>query len=613
VMEAGKTRMVAWYRAPDRRPLTLWGTWYFYVVSIVLGMIALRYVMHLSPPREALAGYYAFAAYTTHFATMGYGAWFVLVLPLTLIVPLRKLIAPFGVLLATTIMTLLLLDTLVFGQNQFHINALTMKILGWKTWGFGIIYFFILLAFNSFLAKFVWDTVVGKPRKRRGGLIATVLVVMLISTHILHAWADAAYYVPITRFTHYLPLFYPTTAKGLIIEHGWMDLEQARERQMMKGVRQYEGVITYPLAPLKFSEPAHRKNLVLILADSLRPDMVPSEYMPNVTAFAEDNIAFENHFSGGNSTRMGSFSVFYGLPCTYWKHVESIQRTPVVLDRLQERDYQVGIFAALPLYRLASLDRTAFAKVPDIVNLDLKEFSTGSSRDREITDRWTRWMDSRETNRPFFTFLFYDNPCAANVPVEYDRRIKAGPGATKAQALFAKYKSGAGFADSLIAEVLAKLKKQGLWDDTVVIISGDHSHEYDDCGLGFIGHGSNYSRYQVGVPLVIHWPGKSAAMVSRRTSHNDLAATLMTDLLGCENPPSDYCSGQSLFSDHEWDWLVVGSYHDTAIMQPDQVTINYVGGYFEVRDNSYRVIEKPRLDKDVIMQAMNESRRFLKK
>ena len=50
-------------------------------------------------------------------------------------------------------------------------------------------------------------------------------------------------------------------------------------------------------------------------------------------------------------------------------------------------------------------------------------------------------------------------------------------------------------------------------------------------------------RLPVHTPFVIRWPGRLPARITRRTSHNELVPTLLTELFGCANPPCDYASG----------------------------------------------------------------------
>jgi membrane-anchored protein YejM (alkaline phosphatase superfamily) len=83
----------------------------------------------------------------------------------------------------------------------------------------------------------------------------------------------------------------------------------------------------------------------------------------------------------------------------------------------------------------------------------------------------------------------------------------------------------------------------------------------------------------------------------------------MTELFGCTNPPSDYSSGHSLFSDREWSWLVAASYGDFAVIEPGRVTVILPAGY-EIRDRKYRLASNPTLPRDALHAAMREMTRF---
>jgi membrane-anchored protein YejM (alkaline phosphatase superfamily) len=133
--------------------------------------------------------------------------------------------------------------------------------------------------------------------------------------------------------------------------------------------------------------------------------------------------------------------------------------------------------------------------------------------------------------------------------------------------------------------------------------------EFDENGEGFTGHATSYSSYQMHIPLVLRWPGRPPAVVARRTSHNDVAPTLLGGLFGCANPPSDYASGQSLFGDAQWDWLVAASYNEFALIEPERVTIVYPASY-EVRDRGYHLVRNQRPPRDSLFAAQREMSRF---
>jgi membrane-anchored protein YejM (alkaline phosphatase superfamily) len=88
-----------------------------------------------------------------------------------------------------------------------------------------------------------------------------------------------------------------------------------------------------------------------------------------------------------------------------------------------------------------------------------------------------------------------------------------------------------------------------------------------------------------------------------------VAPTILTELLGCTNPPSDCSSGTSLFAGAPWDWLVVTSNREFAVVEPDRVTIVVAGGY-EIRERDYRLARTQMPSRDATRAAMREITRF---
>ena len=88
--------------------------------------------------------------------------------------------------------------------------------------------------------------------------------------------------------------------------------------------------------------------------------------------------------------------------------------------------------------------------------------------------------------------------------------------------------------------------------------------------------------------------------------------TLMQELFGCENPASDYATGNNLFEMQEWDWLVSGSYYNYAVLEPDQVTVTFPNGLYEVRDWDYRLSKTPQFRGDVLEAVSEQNARFFR-
>jgi len=593
---------------PRRRLLRTTG-WFACTVALLLLLLGTQYLSHYVLPDQCDARLYTVLAYTSHMAVLAFLPWLLLVAPLCLLLPRPGLVLPLSALLAAAGAAWLLLDALLFAEQQFHLNALTMTLLGWQTLAFGVLYFVIFAALGGLDLRWLWRRTAVPARRNRGGWVAAGVLGALLVAQLQHVWADAHYYVPITGLTHYLPLYYPATAKRILVRHGWVDLEQNRERQLLAKVGRRTGQMRYPQSPLQCSTPQPRYNLVMVLVDCMRDDMLNGEVAPRLSHFADRAEPFLNHFSGGNASRMGVFSLFYGLPATYWQQVESTQQPPVLMQQVLANGYQLGIFGSSPLYRPVSLDRTAFARVPDLRMETPSTTDRAYERDWRITQEWLGFLDGRDPDRPFFSFLFYDSPNAKDAPDDYPVRFFPEQDTEMARR-FAAYRTAIHYSDSLIGEVLDDLERRGLLEETIVLVTADHGEGFDEDGLGFAGHGNAFDRRQLRVPFVLAWPGRTPARHAHRTSHDDWVVTVMQELFGCTNPATDYASGRSLFDGTSWDWLIAGGYHNFAILEPDQVIVNQVRGGMEVRDLAYRLKPDPKLHQSVIAQALRETSRF---
>jgi membrane-anchored protein YejM (alkaline phosphatase superfamily) len=599
---------------PTRAILFRWAGWFALTNSLVFGLVSLRYFGGNAPAEGALSWVYLVSVYIGHHVLITVVPLFLLLTPIILLRPRRGLVTGLAVGLFALMIALMMLDSLLWSQSRFHINALTMKILGWQSWVFAGFIFALGLFFQSMLAKSVWNWV-EKPARRRGPLVGVFCGLMILTSQGIHAWADAAYYVPVTSLGQMLPVYKGVTAKSFMSKTGLVDISASREREMARRVSKGMGTaaerhLDYPLKPLQcgVDEPL---NLLLIVVDSMRGGVFDDEHAPRMSRFArERGIDYRNHFSGGNSSRMGMFSLFYGLPPGYWSSFSSLQRPTVVMDELQRQGYQLGLFSSATLVRPVVLDRTAFANVSNLRLVTEPKSDPPWKRDQTLTAEWFDWLEQRDSARPFFGFLFYDATMTQRPPPDYPGTFAANGDDEQAQA-FARYRTAVRFNDELVGQVLDDLERRGLLDETVVLITADHGEEFGESGEKLKEHGSGFTRYQLVVPMVVHWPGREAGVTyEHRTSHYDVAPTLMTELLGCSNPASDYSVGASLFENQPWDWMVAGSYYNYAVLEPDQVTVTFPNGLYEVRDWDYRLLRKPEFRGEVLEAVSEQNARY---
>jgi len=407
-----------------------------------------------------------------------------------------------------------------------------------------------------------------------------------------------------------LPVHSGVTAKGLLVRSGLVDINQARERQlagrMARGMQQ-SGSLDYPVQPLR-CENEQPMNLLLILLDAWRFDMLSRELTPRLQDWADRHaLRFEQHYSGGNSSRMGVFSFFYGLPPGYFDSFEAVQQPAVLVTEAQRQGYAMGLFSSSDMYRPVTLDRTAFASVQGLRVTPLNPQAPGWQRDQDMLGEWRAFLDTRDADQPFFGFLFFDSSNVHSSPPGLVESMNFDAGTPPR---FAEYQAAVHYLDGLVGGVLDDLEARGLAGHTAVLVSSDHGEEFGESGAAFQVHGSGYSRYQLQVPLLLSVPGLAPGVVNTRTSHYDVPPTLLGRVLGCANDPADFSSGADLLDGADWDWLVAGSYYNYAVLEPDRITVTFPNGLFEVRDADYQPLAEPGINGELLQDVMRENRRF---
>ena len=165
--------------------------------------------------------------------------------------------------------------------------------------------------------------------------------------------------------------------------------------------------------------------------------------------------------------------------------------------------------------------------------------------------------------------------------------------------------------DGEVARVLAALESAGLRDDTLVMITSDHGYEFDDLGLGYYGHASNFGPYQLRATLLMHWPGKPAQRLrAPDRAPGPAGDAARRDCSAARTRRRTTASGRNLFDGVSWDWIIAGSYHDHAIVEPARVMVSEPGGFAEVLGPDYRPPADASLNAGLIEESMREMRRF---
>lgn len=539
-------------------------------------------------------------------------------------------VAVYSYLIASIIFqSILLIDHMVFVIYQFHIyenNIISMFLnQGSDVFVFGpslyvkILIGFLLFVFLPyfFLFKFCMSRI-DKP------IVSRVVIVVVTSFFLIIGIVTSLSYMfylkngtqEKIKSVQMIPFFQASTMQRVLSKFeilSYNDLEKA-------AFYVYREQMNYPKHKLLVDTTRQKYNILHIMIDSWNPSTFTEEIMPNTMKFTkEKGVFFSNHYSSANATHGGTYGMFFSIPCSYAHSSFDNGVYPVFFDELLANNYDVQIFpsAELPNQELI------FKQIP---NLRTKVDGTSAfEADTEITRLAIDSIQAEKRDKSFYYFLFYDLAHAIMLPKEYNQKFKPAwsepnylqlSNQTDSEPFFNLYKNCIYYIDQQIGKVLSAMKNEGLLENTIIIITGDHGQEFNENKKNYWGHYSNYSDWQIKVPFILYDPREKGGVVQKHmTTHYDFVPSLLTRALNLKNPSSDFSVGHDLLDTITRYPLLLGDFNNYSAIVLDStiVEVNHQWTTINYTDRYLNPISQPSIDKGEVDKIMEQKTRFLNK
>jgi len=269
-------------------------------------------------------------------------------------------------------------------------------------------------------------------------------------------------------------------------------------------------------------------NVILVTIDTLRADHLgcygyKQIKTPNIDALAADGVRFERAFSvvpvtlPSHTTIMtGTYPMLSGMHDFSGNKLSPQQ--PTLASVLKGSGYNTGaVVGAAVLDSRFGLnqgfdyyyDHFEFSRLEE-ANLDEME-----RPGNVVADLTLDWL-SKNWQKKFFLWMhLYDPHFPYNPPEPYSREYADHP-----------YDGEIAFADAQLGRLISFLKEQKLYDNSIIVVTGDHGESLGEHGEKT--HGFFIYNATMHVPLIIHLPGNFAGrVVSDPVSLVDLMPTIL--------------------------------------------------------------------------------------
>jgi choline-sulfatase len=317
--------------------------------------------------------------------------------------------------------------------------------------------------------------------------------------------------------------------------------------------------------PNRAAELPKAKNVVVLLIDTLRADKLKPFHAasrvktPALDAIAQEGTVFAEAQSPENWTKPSVASVLTSLyPMTHGAKTDEAKlpdRALMISEVLKKQGFRTSSFIANGYVS----DKFGFNQGWDYYTNYIREGK--STKAEHVFNEAGNWIEKNK-DKPFFVYIQtidphvpYDPP--ANYLAMYDAAEYTGivnPRLTADQLEKAKrnppvvtftprdrkrlealYDGEISYHDEHMGKFVDRLKRLGLWDSTVFVLTADHGEEFYDHQS--YGHGHTVYQELLHVPLLVRMPGRvpSGKRIADTVSTLDIAPTVL-DTLGVAVP-----------------------------------------------------------------------------
>ncbi len=297
-------------------------------------------------------------------------------------------------------------------------------------------------------------------------------------------------------------------------------------------------------------------NVIVILLESISANRLSSygyyrNVTPNIDNLAKKSIVFKNTYSTcthSDYAQPAFLSSRYMLTNNLRNFFKNNHDRTMVWDVFKNRDYFTSYFSS---------EDDLWAGMDDYFNynnLDIYSYSLtdgkydyGSGLAKKDYDHITmnkaiNWLTNYKEEKPFFLYM---NLQATHKPLTYPEEYAYyKPDNNKiisenilkwknVTSVNNRYDNALRYVDIQVGRLINELNKKGYLNNTVILLSSDHGHDFE-WEHSINGHGNSVYNDELMTPMLLYVPDIAPKNISEIVSHIDAIPTLI-DVLGLKS------------------------------------------------------------------------------
>ena len=288
-------------------------------------------------------------------------------------------------------------------------------------------------------------------------------------------------------------------------------------------------------------------DIVLIMAESMRHDAIELPHAPNLVQFRESAITSPEHYSGGNATEYGMFTLLTGLDPAL---MDRGRHWPAAFPKLMKQAGYLTVFLGSGPYQWMGMSDFVRSADWDIYRDEQDVFPFYVRDARYVEHAFALLQRNREAADHDGPVCIFFCPYTTHWDYHFAAQDEVHTPSLQGDLWWPPNPQNdlTGLKNRYLNSIhaLDRVIKPLLNPDHVVIFLGDHGEAMFDYGNQLV-HANSLSPAQTRTPLIFGIPGVDPRVVRQPTSHCDVLPTLL-DVIGSPVNHQGVFSGKSLLT-----------------------------------------------------------------